>query len=265
MGLREVLAVGGLALVEVRHGVHPEAVDAEVQPEAERRDDLLLHRRVLVVEIGLVREEAVPVVLLAHRVEGPVGRLGVDEDDPGVRELLVVVGPDVVVAVRPVRVGAGLLEPVVLVARVIHDEVDDHAHAALVGGVHELHEVGEVAELRQHGGVVRDVVTTVPQRGLEERWQPEAVDAEPLEVVQLGGETFEVADAVAVGVLEGPYEYLVEDGALEPVGIAVLGGSVREQVVDRLIDDHGVGDPPVGGDGRRTAMCAGVAPGSRRT
>ena len=204
-------------------------------------------------------EEAVPVVLLADRVEGPVGGFGVDEDDAGVLVLLVVVGPDVVVAVRPVGVVAGLLEPRVLVAGVVHDEVDDDAHAALVGGVDELHEVGEVAELGQHGGVVGDVVTAVAQGGLEERRQPEAVDAQPLQVVQLGGEALEVADAVAVAVLEGADEDLVEDGALEPVGIPVLGGSVLEGVVDRLVDDHGVGDPPIGGgrsqDGR---MCAGA-------
>ena len=125
-----------------------------------------------------------------------------------------------------------------LVAGVVHDEVDDHAHAALVRGVDELHEVGEVAELGQHGGVVGDVVAAVAQRRGEERRQPEAVDAEPLEVVQLGGEALEVADAVAVAVLEGADEDLVEDGPFEPVGIAVLGRGVLEGVVDGLVDDH---------------------------
>ena len=144
-----------------------------------------------------------------------------------------------------------------LVAGVVHDEVDDHAHAALVRGVDELHEVGEVAELGQHGGVVGDVVAAVPQRGLEERRQPEAVDAQPLQIVELGGEALEVADAVAVAVLEGADQDLVEDGAFEPVGVAVLGGGVLERVVDGLIDDHDVGDPPIcGEDGRRTAACA---------
>ena len=211
-------------------------------------------------------EEAVPVVLLAHRVERPVGGLGVDEDDPGVRVLLVVVGPDVVVAVRPVGVVAGLLEPRVLVAGVVHDEVDDHAHAALVRGVDELHEVREVAELRQHRGVVGDVVTAVPQRGLEERRQPEAVDAQPLQIVELGGDALEVADAVAVAVLEGADEDFVEDGAFEPVGIPVLGRGVLEGVRDGLVDDHDVGDPPVavrtvaGRSGR--ARARGPVPGA---
>ena len=64
---REVLAVRPVVLVEVRHGVEPEAVDAEVEPEAEDVEHRVLHVRVLVVEIRLVMEEAVPVVLAAHR------------------------------------------------------------------------------------------------------------------------------------------------------------------------------------------------------
>ncbi|CAM5693532.1 hypothetical protein SGLAM104S_08783 [Streptomyces glaucescens] len=264
---RKVFAVGALLGVEVGHGVQPEAVDAQVEPEPQRGDDLLLHRRVLVVEVRLVREEPVEEVLLAHRVEGPVGDLRVDEDDPRVLVLLVVVGPHVVVAVGAVGVLAGLLEPRVLVAGVVHDEVDDDPHAPLVGGVDELHEVGEVAELRQHRRVVGDVVPAVPERRLEERRQPQAVDAEPLQIVELGGQALEVADAVAVAVLEGTDEDLVEDGTLEPLRVTVLGGCVLEGVRDGLIDDHGVGDPPICGlDGRRTvSTCAGRMPGSRRT
>ena len=101
MGGGEVLAVGALLLEQVGHGVEPEAVDAEVEPELQRLDDRLLHPRVLEVEVRLVAEEAVPEVLLAHRVEGPVGRLGVDEDDARVGVGLVGVGPHVEVAVRP--------------------------------------------------------------------------------------------------------------------------------------------------------------------
>ncbi len=115
-------------------------------------------------------EEAVPEVLLADGVEGPVGGFGVDEDDAGVGVLLVVVGPHVVVAVRSVGVFPRLLEPRVLVAGVVHDEVDDDAHAPLMGGVDELHEVRQVPEFGEYGGVVGDVVTAVAQWGFEEGW-----------------------------------------------------------------------------------------------
>ena len=77
----QVLAVGALLLEEVGHGVEPEAVDAEVHPEPHDVEHRLLHGRVLEVEVGLVAEEPVPEELPPHRVEGPVGDLGVDEDD----------------------------------------------------------------------------------------------------------------------------------------------------------------------------------------
>jgi hypothetical protein len=56
---------------------------------------------------------------------------------------------------------------------------------ALVRRVDELDEVADGAELRQHVGVVADVVAAVAQRGAEERRQPDAVDAQPLDVVEL--------------------------------------------------------------------------------
>ena len=60
--LGQVLAVRALALVEVGHGVEAEAVEPEVEPEAEDVEHRLLHLGVVVVQVGLVGEEAVPVV-----------------------------------------------------------------------------------------------------------------------------------------------------------------------------------------------------------
>ena len=61
--LREVLAVRALALEQVGHRVEAEAVQADVEPVAEHVDHGVGHLGVVVVEVGLVREEAVPVVL----------------------------------------------------------------------------------------------------------------------------------------------------------------------------------------------------------
>jgi hypothetical protein len=75
---------------------------------------------------------------------------------------------------------------------VVHDEVGDDPYAAGVRLADELAEVLDGAELGQHGGVVGDVVAAVAQgAGIEGR-QPEAVDAEPLEVVELGDDPLEV-------------------------------------------------------------------------
>ena len=121
-----------------------------------------------------------------------------------------------------------------LVAGVVHDEVDDHADVALVRLVEEVVEVLHRAGLGEDVGVVGDVVAAVAQRRGEERRHPEAVDAEPVQVVELLGQAAEVADAVAVGVLEGAHQDLVEDRGLEPVRLV----EVRRGRVAAGAGDH---------------------------
>ena len=241
--LGQVLAVRAVALEQVGHGVEPEAVDAQVQPEAQDVDHRLLHGLAVVVEVGLVGEEAVPEELAAHPVVGPVRRLGVDEDDPRLGVARVVVRPDVEVAVGAVRVAARLLEPGVLVAGVVHDEVGDHADAALVRLVEQHDEVVDGAELGQHGPEVADVVAAVTQRRVVERRQPDAVDAQPLDVVELLGEPADVAGAVAVRVGERADQHLVEHRPLEPVVVHAQRAGLA------VVLGRGLGDSAVGHDG----------------
>ncbi len=164
MGGGEVLAVGALLLEQVGDRVQAEPVDAHVHPEPDDLEHRVLHRLVLEVEVGLVGEEAVPEELPAHRVEAPVGDLGVHEDDARVGIPVVGVGPDVEVPERPVRVRAGGLEPGVLVGGVVHHQVGDDAYAAGVRLGDQLLERRQGPELGQHRGVVGHVVAAVPQR-----------------------------------------------------------------------------------------------------
>ena len=96
--LLEVLAGRAFALDQVRHRVEPHAVDAAIEPEAHDSDHRLEHRRVVEVQIGLVVEEAMPVVGAGGLVPRPVRLLGVGEDDRHALVLLVRVAPDVEVA-----------------------------------------------------------------------------------------------------------------------------------------------------------------------
>jgi hypothetical protein len=241
VGLGEVLAVRAVALVEVRHRVEPEAVDAEVEPEPQDVQHRLLHLGVVVVEVGLVGEEAVPVVLAALRVPRPVRRLRVEEDDPRLAPARVIVAPDVPVRARSLRVGTRLLEPRVVGRGVVHDEVRDHADPALVGGLDEGAEVLDVAVVAVDGEEVGDVVTAVAKRRRVHRQQPDAVDPEPLQVVELVHQAAKVAGAVVVAVEEAPDVDLVEDRGLEPQRVSL-------EPVSGLA--HGrKGDVPVPGTG----------------
>ena len=225
VGAWQVLAVGALRLGQIGNGVKAEAVDPGARPEADDVVDRLDDRRIAVVEVGLVGEEAVPVELAALDVVGPVGLLGVHEDDAGVVVAGVVVGPHVEVPVGALGVRAGGLEPGVGVRGVVDDHVDDDADSALVGLVDQLAEVLHRPVAGVDGRVVGDVVAAVADgRGIE-GWDPHAVHAQPRQVVQTGDEPTQVPDPVSVGVCEGSQQRLVEDGCAEPLGVRTDAGA----------------------------------------
>ena len=163
MRLGQALAVGALRLVEVGHRVEAETVEAEVEPEAHDVQHGVLDLGVVVVEVRLLMVEAVPVVLAPLRVEGPVGRLDVAEDDPDVGEAGVVVRPHVPVGLVVVARRPRLDEPGMLVARVVHHEVGDDPDPAAMGLFDDRGEVVDVAELGGDGQEVADVITAVVQ------------------------------------------------------------------------------------------------------
>ena len=148
--------------------VHPEAVDAPVQPPAHHRVDGLAHLRVLPVQVGLLAREQVQVVLAGRRVELP--RRAGEERAPVVRAL----APPVPVALRVVADRARLHEPRVLVGRVVDDEVHDELHAARVHAGEQRVEVRQRPERRVDVLVVGDVVAVVVlRRGVDGR-EPDA-------------------------------------------------------------------------------------------
>ena len=198
VGFLEVLAVRALPLVQVRHGIQPEPVDAEVEPEPQHFDHGILHARVVVIQIRLVGEEPVPVVLAAYLVVGPVGMLGVHEDDPCVPVALVSIRPHVEIAVGAVRVTARCLEPWVVFAGMVHYQVGDNPDAAIVRSLDQLDKIPDSTKVWQYRREISDVVSAVAERRCIDGQQPEAVDPQPLQVVEPGDETADVPGAIAV-------------------------------------------------------------------
>ena len=127
--------------------------------------------------------------------------------------------PDVVVAVGVVLGGACLLEPFVLVGAVVDDQVHHELDAVLVRGFEQLIEVFHGAELGHDGAVVGDVVAVIVVRGRVDGGEPQHLNAQVGEVRNLLGNAGQIADAVAVGVVEGAGVNLVDNGFLPPLGL----------------------------------------------
>jgi hypothetical protein len=109
-----------------------------------------------------------------------------------------------------------ILEPGVLIARVIDDELRDDANPPFVRRFHERLEIGKASVTRIDGGVVRDVVAVVAQRRGIERQQPQDVDAEILEVIQLLRQPGKVADPIAGAVKKRANVRLIDDAVFVP-------------------------------------------------
>jgi hypothetical protein len=105
-----------------------------------------------------------------------------------------------------------------LIGGVVEDEVDDHAHPAIVGALQELDELAERPQLRMLAVVVANVVAVVAPRGRVERQQPQALDAHRRQVVQPLRQTTKITDPVCIGVRERAHRERVN----EPVPIPTL-------------------------------------------
>ncbi len=120
-----------------------------------------------------------------------------------------------------------------LIARVVDDQIEDDPQTPGVGRLDEPVEVGHRAEQRIDGGMVADVVAEVATRRGVERREPDRIDPERVglagEVIEVGDDAVEIADAIAVAVGEAARVDLIDDPGPPPVGRG-LGSRGRPSV-----------------------------------
>ena len=105
-----------------------------------------------------------------------------------------------------------------LIGRVVEHELGDDSQPTLVRLPDEGPEIPERAVVGVHSLVVGDIVATVLERGWVVRQEPDRRDAQVLEVVELLRQSGEIADPVAVAVVERTDVQLVDDRVPVPEG-----------------------------------------------
>src|SRR5579864_8159481 len=95
-------------------------------------------------------EESVPVVLLRNRVPRPVGKFGIEENDPCPFVLRVRVAPHIPVTLGIIPRTARLLEPRVLVRSMVQYHLHNDSDSALVGSFKEKLEIVQRAVFRMY-------------------------------------------------------------------------------------------------------------------
>jgi hypothetical protein len=141
--------------------------------------------------------------------------------------------------------GGWFEKPLVLVGSVVDDEVENDPDVALLRFADQVVKIFQRAVHRINIFVVRHVVAEVHLRRREARSDPDGIDSQLMEIVELGGDAVEVADAVVVAVREAARIDFVEDRVLPPLAGLRLGallgsgGASRDaEKKQRSQDDH---------------------------
>ena len=160
--------------------------------------------------------------------------------------------PDVPVALRRRGRGRRLPEPGMTHSGVVQHQIDHDLDASAVRFCDQLLEVRVGAVVAADRLVVRRVIAVVA-RGGEHRHQPERIDAQigcgrriaVVEVVETRDQSLQIAFAVAIGVLEAPHEYFVEDCTVRPGLQRAIAGTADRR-------GPGSGTRESGGEGKES-------------
>ena len=258
-----------------RRRVDPQPVDPAVEPEPQHVVEVVEHRLVAPVEVGLLgREEVqVPLPRRAVRLGDPRPGRPAERADPVVRRLLAGLAPPVAEEVAGPLGGSRrgsqrVEEPRVLVGGVVGDEVDDDPQPERARLAQHRVGVVERAEHRVYAAEVADVVAPVRHRRGEPRRDPQPVDPEVGQVGEPGPQAGQVALAVTVPVGEAARVDLVHHCGAPP-GFRRPGSLVEchsPNLVASTGFRQGEADQPFGrrAPRRRSAALAPGQPGPGR-
>ena len=98
----------------------------------------------------------------------------------------------------------------------VQHQIKDDGNAPLLAFGDELFHVLHGAEHRVNGAVVRNIVAVVHLGGGADRGQPDAVNAQLLQVGKLLQDAPQVTGAISVGIGEGSYKDLIENIGIAP-------------------------------------------------
>ena len=146
----------------------------------------------------------VPIGTVDHPGAVALGLLG----EEVVVKILAILGTGLLALGKAPQVIGSFLKPLVFRAAVVDHQIDDHVDIPLIALGDQLLEILHGAILRIDGIVVGYVILVVGGTGMD-RHQPDTVDAQFLQIVQLGDHALQVTNAVSIGVTEGVNEDLI--------------------------------------------------------
>src|SRR5262245_24334570 len=109
-----------------------------------------------------------------------------------------------------------------IVGSVIEHQVGNYSHALRMRRGEEFLEVIERPVFRQDRTIIRNIVTTVAQRRGVHRQHPQAINSQPLQIVDLLSQPAKIADPVVVRVVITPDKNFIKDRVFVPEKVRII-------------------------------------------
>ena len=104
-----------------------------------------------------------------------------------------------------------------LIGSMVDNKIQNDPDTMLVSLFDQLIHVLVTSEARVDFTVITDIVTVVVLWRVKNRAEPDHIDPKVLKVGELFNNTLEIAEAVAVGILEASWINLIYNGILPPI------------------------------------------------
>ena len=95
-------------------------------------------------------------------------------------------------------------------------QVETNFHATLMGLIDQCNQIGIGTESRIHLVEIDDIIATIKPSRLKDRIEPEGVHTQRLDVIQLGSDTRQIANTVAIRIHIGRWINLIEKSITQP-------------------------------------------------
>ena len=191
-----------MCLVDVDDRIDAEAGKPLVEPPVDHFVNFLTKLRIFPVQVRLLFVEQVQVTFVRmprERLPDTAAEVGA----PVAGQLSVRAVFDVkILSVLAVRILTGLLKPFVLIGAVIDNEIHQDVHVALFGLGDQTVHVVHCAKARVDAVIIGNIVALIGKRRAVDRGEPDNIDAELLEIIELADDAGEITDAVSVGIIE---------------------------------------------------------------
>lgn len=116
--------------------------------------------------------------------------------------------PEVPISFGIIFAAATLLEPFVLIAGMVDNEVKNKLHSPFMACLYQLFDILNCSVRRENILIVRDVVAHVVHGRVVHWRQPDDIDSQRVEVGDFCDNTGNITPAVTVRIIEGSWVYL---------------------------------------------------------